>query len=288
MTSPSVPHRGISKWLLTLTCLLGSITSLPAFAYELIDLGADVAPKDINNVGIVVGSRNTTQYPTVAFRYDITTGQFEDLGGTVATAINDAGQIAGSTLTGAFLLDGSNLRTWDEHGAYGINEIGQVSGTKAGINPYRNTSIPYNPAIFEGNKWTVMDIAQVYPRGTRKGVYADIYLLDDVNDNGYAVGSRRRYGLVGSSAILITPPYSDVKDAAGVNYLPTPSGGVASAINNSNLIAGTTGSNSRVDAFATAYVYDVNTSTLTMLGTLGGLRSQRPGHQRTQYRGRQC
>ena len=158
---------------------------------------SDVAPMDINNFGIVVGSRNTTQYPTRAFRYDVTTGQFEDLDGTVANSVNDAGQVAGSTLTGAFLLDGTNLRTWDEHGAYGINEIGQVSGNQAGNNPYRNTSIPYNPAIFEANKWTVMDIALVYPRGTRKGVYADIYRLDDVNDNGFAVGSRRRYGLAG-------------------------------------------------------------------------------------------
>ena len=34
-----------------------------ALAYELIDLGANVEPKAINNMGIVVGSSNTDQYP---------------------------------------------------------------------------------------------------------------------------------------------------------------------------------------------------------------------------------
>lgn len=80
-----------------LTCLLGSIASFPSLAYELVDLGADVAPKDINNLGVVVGSRNTTQYPTSAFRYTMATGQFEDLDGTIAYAVNDAGLVADNT-----------------------------------------------------------------------------------------------------------------------------------------------------------------------------------------------
>lgn len=265
------PH--FSSRLLALTCLLGSVASLPAFAYTLVDLGANVAPKDINNTGIVVGSRNTTQYPTIAFRYVIASGKgIEDLDGTIAYAVNDDGVIAGNTMTGAFILDGNNQRTWDEQGAYGISETGRVSGNKAGKNPYRTTSIPYNPAVYDGGKWTVMDIAQVYPRGTRQGVYADIYLLDDINDSGYTVGSRRRYGLAGSSAIMIAPPYKSINDGADVSYLPTPSGGVASAINNDNIIVGTTGNNSRVGDYATAYVYDG--SALTLLEPFpGGLRS---------------
>jgi len=266
-------QSSIGRRLLALACLLGSIASLPAFAaYTLVDLGADVAPKDINNTGIVVGSRNTTQYPTTAFLYDIASGQFEDLDGTIAYAVNDNGVVAGSTLIGAFVLDGANLRRWDEQGAYGISETGLVSGNKAGKNPYRPTSIPYNPAVYNGTKWDVMDIAQVYPRGTRDGVYADIFLLDDINDSGFAVGSKRRYGLAGSSAILITSPYNTVNDLSDVTYLPTPSGGVASAINNSNIVVGTTGNDSRSGAYATAYIYD--RGELTLLDTLsGGLRS---------------
>lgn len=75
MRNKSSQHTGISRSLLALACLLGSIASSPSFAYTFIDLGADVAPKDINNLGIVVGSRNTAQYPASAFRYTLATGQ---------------------------------------------------------------------------------------------------------------------------------------------------------------------------------------------------------------------
>lgn len=257
-----------------LVFLLGWLGSYAACAYQLVDLGADVTPMDINNYGVVVGSRNTSQYPASAFRYTASSGQFEDLPGVAARGVNDAGQVAGTTLTGAFLLDGSNLRTWDEYGAFGLSETGSVSGNAAGKNPYRTTSIPYDPAVLEGNRWTVMNIAQVYPRGTRQGVYADIYLLDDVNDNGFAVGSRRRYGLAGSSAIMIAPPYSAVSDASDVIYLPSPYGGVATAINNRNVVVGTSGNSSGVTpaSYASAFVYAGNTlSTLDPLP--GGLRS---------------
>ena len=267
-------RSGTGRRLLALTCLLGTIAGAPAFAaYTLVDLGANVAPKDINNDGIVVGARNVGQYPTIAFLYDSASGLL-DLDGTVAYAINDAVVIAGNTLTGAFMLDESDkLHEWDEQGAYGISETGLVSGNKAGRNPYRTTSIPYNPAVYEGgNNWTVMDIAQVYPRGTRDGVYADIFLLDDVNDAGFAVGSKRRYGLAGSSAIMIAPPYNSINSLADVTYLPTPAGGVASAINNANIIVGTTGNNSRTGDYATAFVSDGG-ETAILLGTLGGLHS---------------
>lgn len=252
--------------------LLGMLVNLTALSYELVDLGADVVPQDINNVGTVVGSRNASQYPATAFLYDMATGSFEDIDGTTAYAINDAEQVVGSTLTGAFLLDGNNLRTWDEHGAYGISELGLVAGNKAGKNPYRTTSIPYNPAVYEGSKWSVMDIAQVYPRGTRQGVYADIYLLDDINDAGYTVGSRRRYGLAGSSAIMIAPPYSGIRDGADVTYLSIPAGGAAKAINDSNTIVGTTGNDSRNGIYASGFVYE--DGAVTLLEPLpDGLRS---------------
>jgi probable HAF family extracellular repeat protein len=177
---------------------------------------------------------------------------------------NDAGQIAGSTLTGAFVLDGNHTSSWDEQTAFGINELGNVSGSQAGRNPYRTTSIPYNPAVLEGTRWTVMDIALVYPRGTRQGVYADIYSLVDINEAGYTVGSRRRYGLAGSSAIMIAPPYNGVRSAADVIYLPT--GGAANAINDNNLIVGTSAASSGTPAFA--FLYDgVNVNNL---GTLAG------------------
>lgn len=249
---------------LAITLGFGLLSGLAVAAdYQVVDLGANVSPKDINSSRVIAGARNTGQYPNIAFRWTPGLG-FEDLNGTSANAINDAGRIAGSTLTGAFVLDGNSMKTWDEQTAFGINELGGVSGSQAGRNPYRTTSIPYNPAILEGTRWTVMDIALVYPRGTRKGVYADIYSLVDINEDGYTVGSRRRYGLAGSSAIMIAPPYNSVNSGADVIYLPT--GGVANAINNQNLIVGTSAASSGTPAFA--FLYDgVNVNNL---GTLAG------------------
>lgn len=247
---------------------IGLISQLAVAAdYQLVDLGPNVSPKDINTNQVIAGARNTNVYPNIAFRWTPGIG-FEDLNGTSANAINDDGKIAGSTLTGAFVLDGTSMKSWDEHAAYGINELGHVSGSQAGVNPYRTTSIPWNPAVLDGKRWTVMDIAEVYPRGTRPGVYADIFTLMDINDSGFATGTYRRYGLAGSSAILIAPPYSSVQSRADVIFLPT--GGVASAINDQNLIVGTSAASSEIPAFA--FLYDG--VDVANLGTLaGGLSS---------------
>ena len=108
----------------------------------------------------------------------------------------------------------------------------------------------------------------MYSRGTRQGVYADLYVLNDINDTGYAVGNRRRYGLAGSSPVLTTPAFN------AVTYLPFPYGGYAAAINSQNMIAGTSGTNSTAGAYAHAMLYDYNTDNLLDLGTLnGGLTS---------------
>ncbi len=256
---------------LALAFLLGPIASSTALAdYQLIDLGIDVSPTDINNAGTIVGSRKTDS-GSVAFRgtYD---GQSLDIvdieAATAANAVNEADQVTGKTLTGAFLLDGNNLREWDGYGAYGINEAGQISGNQQLKNPYRATPLPLDPAIYTPSKWDNLGIATVYPRGTRQGVYADLYVLNDINDMGFAVGSRSRYGLAGSASILTTPAFD------AVTYLSTPNGGSAKAINNQNMIVGTSGSNSSAGEYAHAYLYDYNADNLLDLGTLnGGLTS---------------
>jgi hypothetical protein len=170
---------------------------------------------------------------SVAFRYTQPGGIELLYADTVAAnAINDSGQIAGITATGAFLFDG-NLRQWDGYTGSGINESGQISGNKALKNPFRATPLPRDPAIYTPNTWKNRGIVQTYSRGARKGVYADMYSLRDINNLGYAVGSRSRYGLVGSSAILTTPAFNTVI------YLPVPYGGYASAINDHGDIVGT-------------------------------------------------
>jgi probable HAF family extracellular repeat protein len=251
-----------------LALLIGSITALPVSAEprQLIDLGIDVSPMDINNLGTIVGSRKTAT-GNVAF-YRLADSTPVDIPGTTtANAVNEADQVTGTTLTGAFLYDG-NLQEWDGYGGYGINGAGHISGNKTLDNPYRATPLPLDPAIYKPNTWDSLGIAQTYPRGTRPGVYADLYVLDDINDAGFAVGSRRRYGLSGSSAILTTPSFDTV------TYLPIPYGGNAAAINSHNLVVGATGSNSSSGEFSHAYLYDYNADTLLDLGTLyGGLTS---------------
>ncbi|MCG6862032.1 MAG: PKD domain-containing protein [Chromatiaceae bacterium] len=132
-------------------------------------------------------------------------------------------------------------------------------GSKAGTNPYRASPRPENPAIYDssahGQKWQVLDVAKVYPRGTRQGVYANLYYLSGINDAGYAVGRKSRYGLVGSAAFLTTPSFQDV------TFLPIPSGGSAVAINNFNQVVGTNGESH-------AYLYNQVTGVYTKLDTL--------------------
>lgn len=241
--------------------LLGVIANSPALAYELIDLGEYVEPKAINNFGVVVGSSNTNQYPATAFSWS-SGGGFDLInGGTSANAVNDDGLVAGSTIDGAFI----GTRQWSDYGAFGINQTGEVAGYKVGINRLQPRSLPYNPAIFNGNKWDVYDIAQLYPRGIRKDVYADRFILNGINAEGFTVGYKYRYGLAGSAAILIDLNVT-VNDLSDVVYLPT-SGGRAADINDSRVIVGTTGN-------STAYTLDYDTGDLTILPVLeGGLRS---------------
>ncbi len=252
-------------WPVLLAALSG-LLPVPAGSYELVDLGADVSPTDISNHGTITGLRRTDA-GNVGFR-KLPGGPLEDIPGTtVAYAVNEADQITGNTLTGAFLLDGT-MRDWDGYGGYGINESGQISGNRELDNPYRARPLPLDPAVYTPNKWDNPGVATVYPRGTRQGVYADIYVLNDINDAGFAVGSKRRAGLAGSASFLTTPAFD------GVTFLSTPYGGQALAINNLNHVVGATGTNSTTGAYSHAYLLDYNTGILQDLGTLhGGLTS---------------
>lgn len=133
-----------------------------------------------------------------------------------------------------------------------------------GSNPYQPRSLPYNPAIYSGNKWEVYDIAKLYPRGTRQGVYADRYIMNAINANGYTVGYKYRYGLSGYSAILIDTN-KPVNDSSDVVFLPVLAAGRAVDINNNNVVVGTT---------TQAFSYDYNAASLSIFPLLvGGLYS---------------
>jgi probable HAF family extracellular repeat protein len=265
-------HASLSLRRRTGACVAGALAAtglaLAASAepYALVDLGVDVSPEDVNALRAVVGSRTLAPGTTTAFLYSPRDGSLRDLEGTVARAVNGSGVVVGDTATGAFLYDGSSTLDLPDAGARGINESGVVSGYVAMENPYRPSPLPLAPALYEGMAWKILDVARVYPRGTRQGVYADLYVLEDVNEAGTAVGTKSRSGLYGSSAIL-TPPSFD-----RVVYLPIPGGGRAAAINDSDLVVGTTGEDSSTQTFAHAFLYDG--TSVRDLGTLGGgLRS---------------
>lgn len=256
--------------------LLAAVANSQAIAYTFTDLGPNVEPKDINNSGIVVGASNTDQYPATAFSWSLN-GGFTILDGVSANAVNDEEQIAGITIDGAFITD-VNPPEWSGYAAFGINRWGFVSGYQIGENPYRPSSLPYNPAIFNGDtqKWEVYDIARLYPRGTRDGVYADRFILNDITEDGIAVGYKYRYGLAGSSVILIDTN-GTINDASDVDYLPVPNGGSASSIiaikdTDDTIvnyhIVGTTGSNSSAGEYSFAFLYNYNVDQLINLGTL--------------------
>ena len=256
---------------LAMAILFGPAASLGVHAqqYYLTDLGPGVSPTDINNDTTIVGSYTKPgETLGTAFRYSAS-GAFEDIGGpgSVATAVNDLGQVVGNTPDGAFLLDGSAVKTWTGYKAYGISELGWISGSAVMENPYRTTPKPLAPAVFTGKQWEVMDVADVYSRGTRDGVYADLYALKAINWGGTAVGERRKYGLAGSSAISVSYPYTDVISAADLDFLSP--GGTAEAINDAGAIVGT-GSNGRAFACDTGCT---DLGTLTNADGEPGLRS---------------
>jgi probable HAF family extracellular repeat protein len=266
----SAYHSRLQRRVLTLSlALVGALGSLSAAgaSYRIVDLGVDVSPTDISNQGTIVGSRRTDAGP-IGFRL-LTGGSLEDIVGTQsAQAVNESNDVAGTTLTGAFLLryDGTYVE-WDGYSAYGLNESGQISGNRELPNPYRSRPLPLDPAIYTPSTWGNPGIARVYPRGTRQGVYADGYALLDINDGGLAVGRRWRSGLVGSSAVVTTAAFDDVVS------LPVPNGGSANAVNGRNVIVGATG-NGGGAVYAHAFRYDHDTAEFLDLGTLhGGLSS---------------
>jgi probable HAF family extracellular repeat protein len=246
---------GILRFLAFFVAALVLSPAYAAVDYQLIDLGADVSPTDINYYGSIVG-RRTTGTGNVGFV--ISGGTLQDIPGTTsANAINDSGLVTGTTSTGAFLLDVLNggLKTWSGYGGYGINASGQISGYKQLNNPYQSSPLPLDPAVYTPNRWTNLGVATVYPRGTVQGAYADLYVLNGINNSGYAVGKRSRSGLVGSSVILTEPAFDQVF------YLPIPNGGYAAAINDTDLVVGATGDSK-------AYLYDYDNKTIVYLGTL--------------------
>jgi probable HAF family extracellular repeat protein len=244
----------------------GHATAAPA-TYRVVDLGANVTPLDVNDAGVVVGTRRLADGSAVGFRYQ-RRGGLQDLPGTSsAQAVDAAGRIVGSRPGGAFVFDGVVRPLPDGNLANGLNDVGQAAAGEPGVNPFRATPLPVNPALYDldTDQWQVLDVARVYPRGTQQGVYADIYVLADVNDGGMAIGNKARTGLYGSSVFMVGPRFD------GVTFLSIPNGR-ATALNNLGHFVGTADADTPYGLYGQAYWHDG--STQTQLGTLdGGLSS---------------
>lgn len=131
---------------------------------------------------------------------DLNTGVGPTL--TVSWGINNAGQILVGSTTSAYLLDGDTLLSLGfEHGA-GLNENGQVAGT-------RNTGqYDANGAIGHAVSWsngTVLDLGTL--GGKRSAAY-------DINNNGLIVGAADTAPAPGS------PDLACYWDALGIHSIP--------------------------------------------------------------------
>lgn len=247
---------------------LSPLSTVLAEEYQIIDLGVNITPSDINDEMVVVATRTNADYTRSALIYDVSQGVFDEInGGIYAHAINNAGQVAGNTSTGAFLFSDNDFDKLGEYySGHGISNEGFIAGSKSNVNPYRAVPRPVNPAIYdiENKQWKELDVARLYPRGTLDGVYADLYTLMDINDNGYAVGNYRKYGLTTASGFLVTPAFDQViRQYSSSN-----------AINNQNIIVGRTVFDPLVDPNAHAYLYNYDTGLVRDLGTLNsGLTS---------------
>jgi probable HAF family extracellular repeat protein len=276
--------RGIAGHLV-LVFMLGMGVSLSAYSMEIIDLGPDVNPEDINNNGTVVGAKTVKSkpfLPLAAFRWT-SSGGLETLNGVSANAINDNEQIAGNTKTGtfsntqtgAFSYNGTTFNTiGSENTAQGINQLGQIAGSQVKVNPFGRTN-GTNPAIYDldTQSWSVADVTTFRSRGRRKGVYAGLMRLTDINDSGIAVGNKSFSGLIYSIKPFILLP--GAQTAEFLSWSVIPYGGTARAINNLNHFVGTTGhrflgSKSARTVYNHAYFYDYNNADFVDLGTLSG------------------
>ena len=270
MNSYTNIHSLITAGFVAISLLISPFSTASAQQYQIIDLGINITPNDINDAKVVVVTRANADYTKTALTYDVVHGVFTEIsGGNLANAINNTNQVAGNTCTGAYLYSDNyfqDLGTY--YTANGINDDRLIAGSKSSTNPYRSVPRPVNPAIYDIDKslWIELDVARVYPRGTLEGVYADLFTLVDINENGYAVGNYRKYGLTTASGFLVTPAFDQV-----IRLVYSSS----NAINNNNLIVGRAVFDALLDPNAHAYVYAYDTGQLNDLGTLNsGLTSE--------------
>lgn len=196
-----------------------------AFVYDpttkvMTDLGIG-RTSDVNDAGLVVGNRFQ---PFASFEFDLATKAMTDLLGTlgagvIATAVNNAGQIAGinyaaSTFSSPFVYDPATktTTTLDLYGAaQGINDAGYVVGDAYATRVSQGGGFLYDGSavhdlnILTRNQWIITTASAI-------------------NDSGWIVaeGYSNQHP-TGYHALLLTPTSEIVPANVPSGFLPEPS-----------------------------------------------------------------
>jgi probable HAF family extracellular repeat protein len=239
------------KSVLVLALLVADLVSGASYTYTVLDVqGSDAnstAPNGINDSRVVVGTYSVTQQCVHTFcatpygfswsNGTFTTITFPGSNGTVATGINNNGQIVGNYTTVAltpqksngFIYSGGTFTTLDVSGAVltqpeGINNSGQVVG-------YFQSPSDQSPAdhafLYSGGTFTTFDD----PAAT----YTE---FQSINDSGTITGVA---GIGGTTACFVYSAgvFTTIDTSAYPSYFCD-----SAAINNSGQIALTLGTRS--------------------------------------------
>ena len=217
-------------------------------------------------VALSIGLGFATHASARSYLIDLKTKTATDLGNVQATAINDAGQVAGNSGSHAFIT-GSNgvgmtdlgtLPGGDTSSASGINNAGQVVGwSLKASNDMRAFTIDDTRAFITGpNGMGMSDL------GTLGGIHSS---ASAINDAGQVVGWSNT--TEGTQHAFITG-----RDGVGMTDFDTRDEDVsfANGINNAGQVVGEAG----MDGYQShAFITDPNGMSMTDLGTIGGARS---------------
>lgn len=175
---------------------------------QVVDLGTLGGPviqsKSINTAGDIIGFASNAQFRGTTFLYQ--NGVLTDLGNVVGfpnngAAINDLGQVVGSTSEGGYLYANGTVTTLPGLGANGssptsINNAGQIVGSSWTANGSRAV------VITQGQ---IVDLNNAIVASSPDKAFVTLEHADDINNNGWIIaeGVDSRTGAKG--AYLLRP-----------------------------------------------------------------------------------